>query len=86
LRSTTQRFISRDIVLGDLSRVFEIALRLAPNAVIGLIKDEGLVFKGMICTKTLYNYIDKGIFSGINNDNLREKRKKRSVNINQSLV
>ena len=31
----------------------------------------------MICTKTLYNYIDEGIFSGISNENLWEKRKRR---------
>ena len=49
--------------------------RYSPDAVIGEIKDEGLVFKGMICTKTLYNYIDAGIFAGISNENLWEKRK-----------
>lgn len=49
----------------------------SPDAVIGEIKRKGLKFKGMICTKTLYNYIDAGIFSGISNKNLWEKRKRK---------
>jgi transposase, IS30 family len=51
--------------------------RYSPDAVIGEIKCKGLKFKGMICTKTLYNYIDAGIFSGISNENLWEKRKRQ---------
>ena len=51
--------------------------RYSPDAVIGEIKEKGLKFKGMICTKTLYNYIDGGIFSGISNENLWEKRRRR---------
>ena len=49
----------------------------SPDAVIGKIKILKLKFTGMICTKTLYNYIDRGIFAGISNNNLWEKRKKR---------
>ncbi len=51
--------------------------KYSPDAVIGEIKLKGLKFKNMICTKTLYNYIDSGIFSGISNQNLWEKRKKK---------
>lgn len=51
--------------------------KYSPDAVIGEIKIKGLKFKNMICTKTLYNYIDAGIFSGISNQNLWEKRKKK---------
>lgn len=51
--------------------------RFSPDAIIGEIKAQGLEFKGMICTKTLYNYIDAGIFAGISNANLWEKRKKK---------
>lgn len=51
--------------------------RYSPDAVIGEIKRKGLKFQGMICTKTLYNYIDAGIFSGISNENLWEKRKRK---------
>ena len=49
----------------------------SPDAVIGEIKQKGLKFKGIVCTKTLYNYVDKGIFSGISNANLWEKRKQK---------
>jgi IS30 family transposase len=51
--------------------------RYSPDAIIGQIKAKDLRFEGMICTKTLYNYIDRGIFNGISNANLWEKRKAR---------
>jgi len=51
--------------------------KFSPDATIGSIKDAGLNFKGMICTKTLYNYIDAGIFSWISNESLWEKRKRK---------
>jgi IS30 family transposase len=51
--------------------------RFSPDAIIGQIKTKGLKFQGMICTKTLYNYIDAGIFSGISHKDLWEKSKKR---------
>lgn len=51
--------------------------KYSPDAIIGEIKDKGLEFEGMICTKTLYSYIDAGIFSGISNENLWEKRKRK---------
>lgn len=51
--------------------------KCSPDAVIGEIKQKDLNFKGMICTKTLYNYIDQGIFSGISSANLWQKRKQK---------
>ena len=51
--------------------------KCSPDAVIGEIKQRGLRFKGIICTKTLYSYIDKGILVGISNANLWEKRKRK---------
>ena len=51
--------------------------KYSPDAIIGEIKEKGLVFEGMICTKTLYNYIDAGILRGISNENLWEKRKRK---------
>jgi len=51
--------------------------KCSPDAVIGEIKQRGLSFKGTICTKTLYSYIDKGILAGISNANLWEKRKRK---------
>jgi IS30 family transposase len=44
--------------------------KYSPDAVIGEIKAKGLKFKTTICTKTLYNYIDKGIFANITNKDL----------------
>lgn len=51
--------------------------KYSPDAVIGEIKQKKLKFKNMICTKTLYNYIDAGVFCGVSNHNLWEKRKKK---------
>jgi len=64
--------------------------RWSPDVVIGRIKSEGLVFETSICTKTLYNYIEKGIFSEISNNNLwikkegkkRDYKKIRTVALN----
>lgn len=49
----------------------------SPDAIIGELRREGQKFKGLICTKTLYNYIDKGVFEGVSNYSLWEKRKRR---------
>ena len=51
--------------------------KFSPDAIIGEIKLKGLAFEGMICTKTLYNYIDAGISPGITNETLWEKRKRK---------
>lgn len=51
--------------------------QFSPDAVIGEIKLKGLKFAGMICTKTLYNYIDAGILAGISNESLWQKRSKK---------
>lgn len=48
----------------------------SPDAVIGRIKALGMKFKSSICTKTLYNYIDKGIFLKLSNKDLENKRNK----------
>jgi len=49
----------------------------SPDAVTGEMKQKNHKLKGSICTKTLYNYIDRGIFEGITNHTLWEKRKRR---------
>ena len=51
--------------------------KFSPDAIIGEIKLKGLVFIGIICTKTVYNYIDAGLLSGISNKNLWQKRDKK---------
>lgn len=51
--------------------------KYSPDAVIGELKQKKQKFNGLICTKTLYNYIDKGVFEEISNYTLWEKRKRR---------
>lgn len=58
----------------------------SPDAVIGEIREKGLKFKASICTKTLYNYIDRGLFLHISNKELpmkgrRKKRRHRRVRV-----
>ncbi len=52
----------------------------SPDAVIGHIKAEGLQFESTICTKTLYNYIDQGVFAGISNADLWQKKDEKKRN------
>ena len=47
--------------------------KYSPDAVIGELNRTG---QGFICTKTLYNYIDRGVFEGITNHSLWEKLKR----------
>ena len=51
--------------------------KYSPDVIIGELKREEEKFKGLISTKTLYNYIDKEVFEGITNHTLWEKRKRR---------
>ena len=69
--------IGEDKLLEEHIRIKITRDRFSPDAVIGQIKASGLRFEAMICTKTLYNYIDAGIFSGINHKHLWEKSKKK---------
>ena len=57
--------------------------KYSPDAALAAAKKEG-GFKTMICTKTLYTYIDNGLFTGISNKNLlvkknRSKHKYRKI-------
>jgi IS30 family transposase len=49
--------------------------RWSPDASIGNIKAAGLCFETSICTKTVYNYIDKGIFVTVSNRDLWVKKR-----------
>lgn len=69
--------IGKDKELEEYIRIKLIKERFSPDAIIGQIKAEGLKFEGIITTKTLYNYIDAGIFAGISNKDLWQKRKKK---------
>lgn len=51
--------------------------KYSPDAVIGEIKVKELKFKATICTKKLYNYISKGIFANITNQDLPVKKNKK---------
>lgn len=46
----------------------------SPAAVIGEIEEKGLEFDEHICIKTLYNYIDRGLFLNISNKALVHKK------------
>jgi len=61
------RHIEKKIIKGKYS----------PDAIIGEIRAKGIKFKASICTKTLYNYIDKGVFANITNKDLPVKRDKK---------
>lgn len=52
----------------------------SPDAVVGRIKAEGKSFQTSVCTKTVYNYIEAGIFRDVTNKNLWVKKvgKKRA--------
>lgn len=69
--------IGKDHRLEEYLRTKLVGERFSPDVIIGEIKARGLKFEGMICTKTLYNYIDAGIFSGISNKDLWQKRNKK---------
>lgn len=49
----------------------------SPDAIIGRLRLQGHNFKTTICTKTVYNYIDNGIFLNITNTDLPVKRIKK---------
>lgn len=51
--------------------------RYSPAAVLGEIKAKGIHFDTTICVRTLYNYIDKGVFLHVTNKDLAQKGKKK---------
>jgi len=57
--------------------------KYAPDVIIGEIRAKGLKFQTSICTKTLYNYIDKGVIANITNKNLPVKRNKKKGTYHQ---
>ena len=52
---------------------------LSPDAVLGQIRKDHLVFDTSICTTTLYSYIDKGIFGKLSLEYLHNKGKRRKT-------
>lgn len=57
--------------------------KYSPEAALGEIKLQGKKFKTTVCTRTLYSYIDKGIFLRLSNKELAVKRNKgkRTYNV-----
>lgn len=68
--------IGNDKKLEDEIRIGILKKHYSPDAIIGRLRQQNKKFKGMICTKTLYSYIDRGILSGITNEDLWQKRKR----------
>ena len=64
------KFIEKQIIENNWS----------PDAIIGHINEKKLLFSTKVCTKTVYNYIDRGFFPGVSNKNLWEKRKGQKRN------
>ncbi len=54
--------------------------KFSPDAVIGRIKAKNKKFDVSICTKTLYNYIEKMVFRNITNKDLPVKKSKKKHN------
>lgn len=67
--------IGRDRKLANHIEKKIIKEKYSPDAVIGEIEAKGLQFEAKICTKTLYNYIDRGdVFLNLTNKDLPVKR------------
>ena len=64
--------------------------KYSPAAVVAEIKEKGLIFKTTICEKTIYNYIDKGVFFSLTRKNLPEhgerKRKYQEIVENKAAL
>lgn len=75
----TQLKIGNDIKLANYIEEKIVEEKYSPEAVIGELRRTGQEneFKVRICAKTVYNYIDKGIFLNLTNKNLPVKGKKR---------
>lgn len=55
--------------------------KYSPVALLADIKNKGLKFNTDICFKTLYNYIDKGLFNSITNKDLPVKKSRKKKNM-----
>ena len=51
--------------------------KFSPDAIIGEIREKKMNFKTSLCTKTVYNYIDKDVFANITNKDLVVKRNRK---------
>jgi transposase, IS30 family len=71
--------ISHDFKLCEYIEKQIIEEKQSPDAVIGRIKTAGLVFETKLSTKTLYRYINQGIFGRLGNQHLIYGKRKQSA-------
>ena len=76
--------IGRDFKLCDYIERQIIDNKQSPDVVIGRIKTEGMVFDTQISTKTLYRYINLGIFRRLGNKHLIYGKRKRQAKKNNT--
>lgn len=78
--------IGSDYALAEYIEKKIIKDKYSPAAVLGEIKAQGKNFNTTICTRTLYSYIDKGIFLNLTNKDLlfRGKRKRPYKKVKQA--
>lgn len=69
--------IGKDHQLADFIETKIADQGYSPAAVIAEIKQQGLKFATKICDKTIYNYIEKGVFRRLSLDNLPQKGKRK---------
>lgn len=67
--------IGRDFAFADFIEQKIVTERYSPAAALAAIKLEGQQFTTEVCVKTLYNYIDAGVFSKLENGHLLRKSK-----------
>ena len=87
----TQLKIGNDIKLANYIEQKIVENHYSPGALIGEMRRTGMFkeFNTSICEKTVYNYIDKGIFLSLTNKDLpvkgKKKRKYNKVHIQKRL-
>lgn len=74
--------IGHDHALCDYIEKQMLEEKWSPDVIIGRIKREKKKFATSICTKTLYRYLDQGLFVNISNKNLTYGKRKKSQNKN----
>ena len=62
--------IGKDYDFANYIETMIVEKKYSPDAVIGMIKAKGLSFNTVICTKTLYNYINNDLFLKLTNKSL----------------
>lgn len=77
--------IGNDIELANYIENKIVEEKYSPEAALAAVAESGIEFKTTICTRTLYRYIDKGIFLKLTNKHLpikgKQKRKNKKVTV-----